>query len=224
MRCRCLCWWIESWCRAENRARIVDAAEIGYREAGEILFENVPREGDEVERERLRFSAAFECKNCHRVYREPEPRLFSLQQSVWRVSALPGVWQHDRLRSRPDHSGQIEDARPRAPIDPWNRPKYRSCFTELKKAAKQHGIPMDVPWCDLSPDQQALCARRQRGISRRAWILSAAGTEEVQAARARDAVEVSRVCAVSGVQGSAAACRGAGGAHRRARTSARQRR
>src|ERR1700757_774364 len=34
---------------AENRARIVDAAEIGYREVGEILFEIVPRESDEVE-------------------------------------------------------------------------------------------------------------------------------------------------------------------------------
>ena len=29
----------------------------------------------------------------------------------WGVPALPGIRQHDRLRSRPDHSGQIEDAR-----------------------------------------------------------------------------------------------------------------
>ena len=29
---------------AENRARIVDAAEIAYREAGEVIFEEVPRE------------------------------------------------------------------------------------------------------------------------------------------------------------------------------------
>ena len=29
---------------AENRARIVDAAEIAYREAGEVIFEVVPRE------------------------------------------------------------------------------------------------------------------------------------------------------------------------------------
>jgi excinuclease ABC subunit A len=28
---------------AENRARIVDAAEIAYREGGEVIFEEVPR-------------------------------------------------------------------------------------------------------------------------------------------------------------------------------------
>ncbi len=30
-----------------------------------------------AERRRLRFSGAFECTNCHRPGREPEPRLFS---------------------------------------------------------------------------------------------------------------------------------------------------
>ena len=29
---------------AENRARIVDAVETGYREAGEVMFEEAPRE------------------------------------------------------------------------------------------------------------------------------------------------------------------------------------
>ena len=62
---------------SENRARIVDAAEIGYRESGEILYEIVPGSDVTSDRERLRFSMAFECKTCHRTYREPEPRLFS---------------------------------------------------------------------------------------------------------------------------------------------------
>ena len=61
---------------AENRARIVDAAEIAYREGGEVIFEVVPRE-ETAERPRLRFSSAYECASCHRPGREPEPRLFS---------------------------------------------------------------------------------------------------------------------------------------------------
>jgi len=139
---------------ADNRARIVDAAEIGYREVGEILFEIVPREGDEVERERLRFSAAFECKNCHRVYREPEPRLFSFNNPFGacpRCQGFGNTIDFDLDLIIPDKSKTLDQGA----IDPWNRPKYRSYFTELKKAAKQHGIPMDVPWFDLSPDQQA---------------------------------------------------------------------
>jgi len=139
---------------ADNRARIVDAAEIGYREVGEILFEIVPREGDEVERERLRFSAAFECKTCHRVYREPEPRLFSFNNPFGacpRCQGFGNTIDFDLDLIIPDKSKTLDQGA----IDPWNRPKYRSYFTELKKAAKQHGIPMDVPWYDLSLDQQS---------------------------------------------------------------------
>jgi len=139
---------------AENRARIVDAAEIGYREVGEILFEIVPREGEEIERERLRFSAAFECKTCHRLYREPEPRLFSFNNPFGacpRCQGFGNTIDFDLDLIIPDKSKTLDQGA----IDPWNRPKYRSYFTELKKAAKQHVIPMDVPWYDLTPDQQA---------------------------------------------------------------------
>ncbi len=61
---------------AENRPRIVDAVETAYREAGEVVFEEAPRD-EAAERRRFRFSGAYECKNCHRPGREPEPRLFS---------------------------------------------------------------------------------------------------------------------------------------------------
>ncbi len=143
----------------ENRARIVDSAEIGYREAGEILYEIVPRDPapdgkQEPERERLRFSAAFECKNCHRLYREPEPRLFSFNNPFGacpRCQGFGNTIDFDLDLIIPDKSKTLDDGA----LDPWNRPKYRSYFTELKKAAKAHGIPMDVPWFDLPLDQQS---------------------------------------------------------------------
>jgi excinuclease ABC subunit A len=143
----------------ENRARIVDAAEIGYREASEILFEIVPREPapdgkQEPDRERLRFSAAFECKNCHRIYREPEPRLFSFNNPFGacpRCQGFGNTIDFDLDLIIPDKSKTLDDGA----IDPWNRPKYRTYFTELKRVAKQHGIPMDVPWYDLTLDQQS---------------------------------------------------------------------
>ncbi len=139
---------------AESRARIVDAAEIGYREGGEILFEIVPREAGEAERERLRFSAAFECKNCHRVYTEPEPRLFSFNNPFGacpRCQGFGNTIDFDLDLIIPDKSKTLEDGA----IDPWMRPKYRPYFTELKRAAKQHGIPLNVPWYDMTLDQQA---------------------------------------------------------------------
>jgi excinuclease ABC subunit A len=35
-------------------------------------------------------------------------------------------------------------------IDPWNRPKYRSWFTDMKKQASALGLPMDTPWREMS--------------------------------------------------------------------------
>src|SRR5271167_5214001 len=54
---------------ADARARIVDAVEIAYREAGEVIFQSVPRE--EQSAEQFRFSQRFECKTCRIRYEEP---------------------------------------------------------------------------------------------------------------------------------------------------------
>ena len=81
---------------ADSRARIVDGVEIAYREAGEVIFETAP--GDELAARRLRFSQRFECKNDGTRYEQPEPRSVFIQQSLWRLSALPGFWKHHRLR------------------------------------------------------------------------------------------------------------------------------
>jgi excinuclease ABC subunit A len=145
---------------SDNRARIVDAAEIGYRESGEILFEVVPRdpesapESDRAPRQVLRFSAAFECKNCHRVYREPEPSLFSFNNPYGacpRCQGFGNTIDFDLDLIIPDKSKTLDEGA----IDPWNRPKYRSYLTDLRRAARANGIPLDVSWWDLTPGQQS---------------------------------------------------------------------
>ena len=139
---------------AENRARIVDAAEIGYRESGEVIYEVVPREPG-IERLRIRFSQAFECKTCHRIYREPEPRLFSFNNPYGacpRCQGFGNTVDFDIDLIIPDKQKTLDqDA-----IEPWTRPKYRAYQGELKKAARQHGIPLDTPWNELTGAQQDL--------------------------------------------------------------------
>ncbi len=137
----------------ENRARIVDAAEIAFRESGEIVFETVPRD-TEAEPRRLRFSQAFECKLCHRIYREPEPRLFSFNNpygACQRCQGFGNTIDFDLNLIIPDKQKTLNEGA----IDPWTRPKYRPYQSELRKAAMQHGIPLDTPWRELTPEQQA---------------------------------------------------------------------
>jgi len=131
----------------ENRARIVDAAEIAYREAGEVTFEELPRE-ETADRPRHRFSGSYECKSCHRPGREPEPRLFSFNNPFGacpRCQGFGNTVDFDLNLVIPDKGLSLNDGA----IDPWNRPKCRPWFTDLKKHAAELGVPLDVPWREL---------------------------------------------------------------------------
>jgi excinuclease ABC subunit A len=143
----------------ESRARIVDAAETGYRESGEVVFEVVPRD-ENVERTRLRFSQAFECKSCHRIYREPEPSLFSFNNPYGacpRCQGFGNTVDFDIDLIIPDKRKTLDGGA----IDPWTRPKYRSYQAELRKAARQYGVPLDTPWNELDEEQQAIVLNGQ---------------------------------------------------------------
>ncbi len=132
---------------AESRSRIVDAVEIAYRESGEVIFEEVSREETD-ERPRHRFSASFECRNCHRPGREPEPRLFSFNNPFGacpRCQGFGNTVDFDLNLVIPDKGLTLADGA----IDPWNRPKYRSWYTELRRQSAELSVSMNVPWRDL---------------------------------------------------------------------------
>jgi excinuclease ABC subunit A len=142
---------------AENRARIVDAVEIAYREGGEVIFEEVPRD-ENAERRKHRFSAAFECSVCHRPAREPEPRLFSFNNPFGacpRCQGFGNTVDFDLNLVIPDKGLSLNDGA----IDPWNRPKYRGWFTDMKKQAASLGIPMDKPWREMTDEAREIVLR-----------------------------------------------------------------
>ncbi|MGA8937983.1 MAG: excinuclease ABC subunit UvrA [Acidobacteriaceae bacterium] len=136
----------------EVRSRLVDAIETGYRESGEIVLRTVP--GDSTETvESLRFSSAFECSDCHRAYREPEPRLFSFNNPYGacpRCQGFGNTIDFDPNLIIPNRSKTLDEGA----IDPWTKPKYRAWHGEMKRAAKAEGVPTNVPWFDLTEAQQ----------------------------------------------------------------------
>jgi excinuclease ABC subunit A len=137
----------------EARTRIVDAIETAYRESGEVIFD-VPAQNGQPARQ-LRFSHRFECKHCNLRYEEPEPRLFSFNNPYGacpRCQGFGNTIDFDLDLVIPDKSKSLGEG----PIDPWNKPKYRPVFTEMKKFAKQAGIPLDVPWGELEDEQREL--------------------------------------------------------------------
>jgi len=147
---------------AESRTRIVDAVETAYRESGEVIFEvpagvgSLAFAGEGARSARvLRFAQRFECKSCNLRYEEPEPRLFSFNNPYGacpRCQGFGNTIDFDLERVIPDPMKSLGEGA----IDPWNKPKYRPVFTDMKRFAKQNDIPLDVPWAELDAEQQEL--------------------------------------------------------------------
>jgi excinuclease ABC subunit A len=154
----------------EARTRIVDAVETAYRESGEVIFELPHAEhvdlantsirpaesaGRSFHATSLRFAQRFECKNCDIRYEEPEPRLFSFNNPYGACPKCQGFGNtidFDLDRVIPDRSKTLAEGA----IEPWTKPKYRPLFTDLKRYAKQAGIPLDMAWDDLQEEHRNL--------------------------------------------------------------------
>jgi excinuclease ABC subunit A len=147
---------------ADLRARVVDATEIGFRESGEVIFEaatsgsrdpsNPAKDGTAGQ---LRFSQRFECKKCGITYQEPEPRLFSFNNPFGACPKCQGFGNtidFDLGLVVPDTSKTLNQGA----IEPWTKPKYRTLATEMKRFARSAGIPLDIAWANLEPEQQRL--------------------------------------------------------------------
>jgi excinuclease ABC subunit A len=163
---------------ADNRPRIVDAVETAYRESGEVIFEEAPRHptdedlsvgtpkprDETAERRRLRFSGSYECTQCHRPGREPEPRLFSFNNPFGacpRCQGFGNTVDYDLNLVIPDPGLTLLDGA----IDPWNRPKHRPWFGELRKRAAELGVPLNVPWREMPEAARETVLRGKDGFT-----------------------------------------------------------
>src|SRR5579859_8052630 len=146
----------------EIRSRVVDAIETAYREAGEVIFE-IPNDGEQPADaargmqppQTLRFAQRFECKFCNLRYEEPEPRLFSFNNPYGacpRCQGFGNTIDFDLDLVIPDKLKTLAEGA----IEPWTKPKYRPLQADLKRYAKQAGIPLDMAWIDLAEEHRNL--------------------------------------------------------------------
>ncbi|HKS83275.1 MAG TPA: excinuclease ABC subunit UvrA [Candidatus Acidoferrales bacterium] len=156
----------------EIRSRLMDSIEICYREGqGEAILEFPPdvsasgKAGQlgAAAPERLVFNERFECKKCGAVYQEPEPRLFSFNNPYGacpRCQGFGNTIDFDIDRVIPDKGKSLADGA----IEPWTKPRYRQIANEMKKFARAKGIPVDVPYRELTGAQrEAILEGEPRG-------------------------------------------------------------
>ncbi len=139
----------------ESRSRLTDSIEICYREGlGEAILE-FPPDGAANPAERLVFNERFECKNDGTLYQEPEPRLFSFNNPYGacpRCQGFGNTIDFDLNLVVPDASKSLDEGA----IEPWTKPRYRSLLQDAKKWARGRGIPTNVAWRNLAPEQRRL--------------------------------------------------------------------
>ena len=149
---------------SENLSRITDSVETAYLEGGGKSFalEVEPAVNPSTGAARNPaladpavhlFSELFECGDCGIQYEVPQPRLFSFNNPFGACPTCHGfgnVIELDLDLVVPDPTKSVnQDA-----IEPWSKPYYRSHLAGLKKAARNRGIRMNVPWAELTENER----------------------------------------------------------------------
>lgn len=132
--------------RGRGRCAALVAGEDGAEALGtEVVIDGRPCW-------RIDFSTRRECVACGREYPDPEPRLFSFNSPLGACPCCEGfgnVIGLDLDLIVPDRSKSIREGA----IAPWNSPAYAHELEELLALAPHVGIPVDVPFGQLTPEQ-----------------------------------------------------------------------
>lgn len=145
--------------RPDVRTRLVDSLEVCYQEGhGQAVIETA-----DESHTRLEFSESFECKNCNIQYAAPEPRLFSFNNPFGACPTCQGFGNTIGLDLDlviPNRELSLSQGA----IEPWTKPQYEWAQKELLKFAKQSGISTDLPFRQLSREQQKTIVQGRNGF------------------------------------------------------------
>ncbi|HET9766182.1 MAG TPA: excinuclease ABC subunit UvrA [Thermoanaerobaculia bacterium] len=130
-------------------SRLGDAVEESFRLArGRLLA--VPTAGGATAKP-VQLAEELGCPVCGEAARRPVAALFSFNSPLGACAECSGFGRIigiDRRRVVPDPGKSLRER----PFAPWNTPSYEEHYAPLLAACKQAGVPLDVPWRDLSPE------------------------------------------------------------------------
>src|SRR6185369_10376530 len=143
----------------DTRTRLVDSLEICYQEGhGQAIIETANEPGV-----RLVFSEGFECKRCAIRYAAPEPQLFSFNNPFGACPTCQGFGNTIGLDLNlviPNRELTLAGGA----IEPWIKPQYDWAQKELLRFSKQAGIPTNVPFRQLTREQQKTIVQGRNGF------------------------------------------------------------
>jgi excinuclease ABC subunit A len=130
------------------RERLADAIEVTFKEGEDRLVLINADSG-----ERKEFNKFYEC--CGIRYEEPEPRFFSFNNPFGACPVCQGfskIIGVDMNLVVPNPSLSLMEGA----IAPFNSAKFSIHLRDLVKNAKQYGIPINIPFKELSQEQVSM--------------------------------------------------------------------
>jgi excinuclease ABC subunit A len=134
-----------------ERSRVVEAFERAFQHGRGRL--SVYTLSGDTAGPPLAFSAALHCASCDIHYREPQPGFFSFNSPSGACDTCRGfgrVIGIDYGLVIPDSAKSLADGA----IKPFQSQAYRECQADLLRFARRRGVPTNIPWRDLSAEQQ----------------------------------------------------------------------
>ncbi|MCI0708253.1 MAG: excinuclease ABC subunit UvrA [Ignavibacteriae bacterium] len=131
----------------ETETRIADSVETAFVEGdGYALVYLLDS------KKTHRFTQHYECSNDGLRYEDPDPRMFSFNNPVGACPTCQGFGRSigiDMELVVPDPNKSIKQGA----IQPWSFPRWRENLVDLLKVAKKAGVPVDVPFKQLTQQQ-----------------------------------------------------------------------
>jgi len=115
-----------------------------------------------------RYSSELHCAHCNLSYHEPTPSEFSFNSPLGACEACRGFGRTigiDYGLVIPDESRSLRGGA----IKPWQSKSYAECQQDLEKFAKLRGIPLDMPWRELSAEARRWVIEGEGPWSRKVW-------------------------------------------------------
>lgn len=143
---------------AENLTRLSDSVQTAFEEGSgytEISFLE--------SKQSLSFSQHFECVEDAIRYEDPEPRFFSFNNPVGACPTCQGFGRMigiDMNLVVPDPNKTIRGGA----ILPWTFPRWRENLIDVLRVAKDAGMPVDIPFKDLTENQLAIVMNGCKGF------------------------------------------------------------
>ncbi|WP_312434842.1 excinuclease ABC subunit UvrA [Achromobacter sp.] len=135
-----------------ERERIMEALDTALRMgAGHIAVYAMDAEGGNAHI--WKYSDRLHCADCDIEYTDPLPSSFSFNSPLGACEACRGfgrVIGIDFGLVIPDEKKTLLEGA----IKPWTTPSYKECQDDLQKYAPRAGVPLGVPWKDMSDEHK----------------------------------------------------------------------